>query len=399
MKYVSTILKILSTICHKKKRPNYCYCNFSLGSSSGWKSVKTSSYSEHFCFLIVMLYFACCTCGLHATEERELLEMIQKFDGVYENGVSVSGRYLSVVPPIFRGQTQNKVTDHRWRYTQSGLNRAVLEISNLVPRIDEDDSAPFHRQFLLFDQKRSGKKIVFLLPSVPIQEYADSQEISDVILDLHAPNSDTLSLQMDKFLFALGRGVSRKIVFDDDTTLEFVERNGESCIFIAGTGDYMSGKGTWEFYVLPDAAYMLRYARFFRGRMMLEIETFGLNRQNGCFFPERAEVGIPLGSFSLDRVAIVHSFDLTSAILEFDSELFDRVVREFDGEMPDGSLAMDSSSGKTVARIIGSEELYEPYTIQPRPVFWRYVVLIVNIIGIALLIYLYYRNRQLKKKS
>ena len=400
MKYTAEVVKMLLFLYGGAKKNHPSSRDFSSNCEYVTKSRTVLSCCGISYFAAVMLCFVCFTHDLPATEKQSVLETIQKFDDVYEKGVSTSGRYVSIIPPIFRGRTRDKVTDYRWHYTQSGLNRAALEVSNIVAGINEDGSAMLHRQFWLFDQKRSGKKMVLLSPVVPIQEYADSQAVADVTLDLHAPNSDTLSFQMDKFLFAIGRGVSRKIVFGDDTKVELVERNDESCVFITGIGDYMSGRGIWEFYVLADAAYMLRYARFFRGGVMLEIETFGLNKNNDCFSPEKTEIRIPLGSTSLDQTAIVHSFEFTSVGLEFDSGLFERVVREFDEELPDGSLKMDSSSGKDVVQVIGGEEPREPYTLEPRPLGRRLFFIVgFNLLGIALLIYLIRRDQRRKREQ
>jgi hypothetical protein len=389
MKYIAKICKIF-TVYDWVKRKNHYPCNYPL-----INEYTMNSHKVFLVFTIVLLYVAIFVHSVSAMEKKSIFETIQKFDDIYEKGVSTSGRHVSTTPPIFWGQTQEQTTDYEWRYTQSGSNKSVLETSKVVPKISKDRYVTFHRQVLLFDQKRSGKKLVTLLPNIPIQEYADSQDISNAVLDLHAPNAEVLSLQIDMFLFALGRGVSRKIAFSDDINIiESVDRHGELCILLTGTGYYRSGNGTWECHVLPNAAYMLRHAKYSRDDdIMLEIETFGLNRKNDCFFPEKAEIRIPLGNKS-----IIHSFVFTSADLEFDSELFDRVTREFDeGELPDGSIKMDSSSGKDTIQLVGGESPADPFTLKPRPVFYRFLFIGgVNLIGISLILYLYFRNRRKK---
>ena len=118
-------------------------------------------------------------------------------------------------------------------------------------------------------------------------------------MDLYGPDSDVLRLQIDMFLFAMGRGVVKKIDFLDEMN-ESIEYNGEKCILLAGRGkEYMTGQGTgmWKVYVLPSATYMVRFAQYLRDdNVELEIETFGLNRKNDCFYPESTEIRIPLVS-------------------------------------------------------------------------------------------------------
>jgi hypothetical protein len=345
-------------------------------------------------FVATLVLFFICVHSVRAMDEK-LFEVVQKFDNLYEKGISTSGRHVTTMPTAL----PHASTDYEWQYTQSSANRAVFEVSNIVPKFDNDSPVIHHRQVFLFDQKRSGRKLITLSLSVPIQEYANSQDVVHAILDLHASDSEVLSFHLEMFLFAIGRGVSRKIVFGDDANvIESVNFKGVPCVFVSGIGQYMAGRGKWEFYMLKDAAYMLRYAKFLRDGtdMGLEIETFGLNRQNDCFFPERAEVRVLLGG----GIDIIHSFAFTSANQGFDTVLFDRVTREFDGELPNGSLKMDNSSGELKSRVIGGAEPHEPFPLPPRRSFWFYFTMaVVNIVGIALLIYLYYRERHKKIKS
>jgi len=289
-----------------------------------------------------------------AVEKEALLETLRSADAAYEKGITTSGRHHSVSPPWGRG-TRDSITDNAWSYTQSGQQKALFAVSRREPQPGE---AIFNRLVMLFDQKRSGRKTVSLMPDVSPLLYATSQNVrhGGIVQNLHVPDSTTLSLQIDLFLFAVGRGVTKNVDVLDGVN-EATERNGEQCVLITGQSKrYLSGEGTWKIYVLPDADYMVRYAQYFRGsdtdNAALEIETFGLNKKDGFFYPAKTEVRISLGG---GRAAIVHTLVPTDVKLVFDAELFDEVTREFDAELPKGSLIIDERFARVgpAARIVG----------------------------------------------
>ena len=342
---------------------------------------------------VPFLVFAClCSCVCNAVAvENQLLRTIQNFDNVYEKNVSSSGSHLNVWPSRYR--EGDNIVDDEWSYTRSEHQKAILKTARLVPKqLYEDEETQFYRHAFLFDQKRSAKKGVYLHPDVPLQEYATSQEVRRAVLDLFAPDDSPLLFQFDLFLFAMGRGIVNNIDVLDAIDKSAVW-NGEECISITGRGSFsLGGPGRWKVHVLPNAAYMVRHAQYlYDDNVVFEVETFGLNRKNDCFFPEKSEVKIP-GFLNIN-----HKFVFSDVRLEFDSELFDLVERDIDGELPDGSLKINNSPEKIVAQVIGGAEPHEPYVIEPKNRFWRIVtIVIINIIGIALLIYLYYRERRKK---
>jgi hypothetical protein len=290
-----------------------------------------------------------------AVEKEALLETLRSADAVYEKGITTSGRHHSVSPPWGR-QTRENITDNGWSYTQSGQLKALFAVSRRVPQPDE---AIFNRLVMLFDQKRSGKKTVSLMPEVSPLLYATSPNVryGGVVQNLHAPDSTTLSLQIDLFLFAMGRGVIKNVDLLVETH-EPIERNGERWVLITGSSKrYLSGEGTWKIYVLPDADYMVRSAQYFRSHdtdhAALEIETFGLNKKEGFFYPDKTEVRLPFGG---GRGVLAHTLVLSDVELAFDPDLFDRVTREFDAELPRGSLIIDETSARVgpTTRIVGS---------------------------------------------
>ena len=345
-----------------------------------------------------ILAFACLVfqaCHVMAIEKQDLFRTVRSFDDVYMKGVYTSGSRFSSLPP-WGWQTKNQIANYEWAYTRSEPLRAVFEVSKLVSQLSGDEEIVPSRRLLLFDQKRSGQKLITLLSEVPHKDYATSRDIRDAVLNLSAPDSMAWRFQTDLFFFAMGRGVAIKIDFLNEVN-ESIERNGEKCVLITGQcGEYLSEKGIWKAYVIPDAAYMVRQAQYLcNDNMILEIETFGLNRQNDCFYPEKTEIKYHSGGKS-----DVHKFVFSDARLEFDSDLFDRVVREFDEELPDRSLKIDSSSGKDIVQIIGGEEPYEPYILDPRPFFsgLKIFAIVLNLIGIPILIYLYYRSRHKRIK-
>ena len=245
---------------------------------------------------IRLSFWALICLNLHACSaiaiEEQLLKSIRSFEDVYEKGVSSSGNHLKVSP--FRYREGDPVIDNEWAYTQSGQQKAVLKTARLVPQSDADEGEPFHRTTMLLDQKRSGMKSIYLQPGVPLQEYTTSQNVRHAVLDLYAPDSNTLSLQFDLFPYAMGRGIANKIRVWDVVT-ESVEWNNEKCVSIKGQGEWLHKEelGTWKIHVLPEAAYMVRHAQYLLdGAVKFEVETFGLNSKNDCFYPEKSEIKI-----------------------------------------------------------------------------------------------------------
>ena len=307
-----------------------------------------------FPLLLVLVCFA--YNAVAAEETKDWLEILRNADAVYEKGVTASGSHHSISPPWGRRQTKDSVTDREWFFTQSGQNKALFAVSKREPQHD-DESAMINRMVMLFDQKRSGKKLSTLRSSVPLPFYAFSEDVQHATLHMCAPHARTLRLQIDLFCFAMGRGVAQYLDLLDEAN-ESVERNGEQCVLItAQSKEYLANKGTWKVYFLPGADYMIRHAQYLRdGEVELEIETFGINKKDGYVYPDKTEVKL---SMSSDR-ALTHTFVLSDVKLEFDSALFDRVTREYDAEMPKGSLVIDESNPARVgptARIVGNRDV------------------------------------------
>jgi hypothetical protein len=138
---------------------------------------------------------------------------------------------------------------------------------------------------------------------------------------------------------------------------------------------------------------MTRHAKFvINGNVELEIETFGQKAQNDGIFPEKAEVRF----YVTPQSCISHSFEISDAGLFFDVNLHEEVRRDVDGDIVDNSTMVDETSGNTKVSIKGNPYPTESYKLPPRPFFTsRTIFLIVfNLVGILLLIYLYLRSRR-----
>ena len=350
-------------------------------------------------FVCVSLY----TCSAVAIE-NQLLKTMQSFDDVYEKGVSSSGNHIESYPSRYR--TENDIVDEEWVFTQSGCQKAVLKTQRLVPqRISADEAKPFPCTVFLSDMKRLGVKSADLLPGVPFQEYADSQNVRFASLNLYDPDSDTLSYRLGLFLVAMGRGITKNIDVVE-TVDKSTEWNGEECVLIIGQivghgKGYFGAPGVWRIHALPDAAYMIRHAQFlYDGVVFIEVETFGLNCKDDCFYPEKSEIK-DIGDA---RFKTFHKFEFYDARLKFDSDFFEKVSQYFDAEMPKSSLIKDFSPGEPKVRLIGGEKPHEPYIIESRPIFWRVIALVavavvIDIILVVLLFYLIYRHRLKKIES
>ena len=329
--------------------------------------------------------------------ESPLLKTIQSFDTVYGKGVTSSGNHIETRASRLSGGEQ--IIDEEWAFTQSEYQKAVLKTARLVPQsIGEGIGAPPHRTVFLADQRRLGMKSVDLLPDVSPPDYATSQDVVFASLDLFAPDSNTLSYRLGLFLIAMGRGVANKIDVLDAVN-KSVDWNGEECVMIEGQGKcfmFPEARGVWKVHVLPNAAYMVRHAQYlYDGVVRIEVETFGLNYKNDCYYPEKSEIRILRGNpFNTN-----HKFVFSDARLKFDPNLFERVTQDIDAEMPKDSEIKDRSSGELKVRLVGGEEPRESYELQPRPFFSARTIFIIifNLVGIALLIYLYYRSRRINQ--
>ncbi|MDR1478135.1 MAG: hypothetical protein LBJ00_04260 [Planctomycetaceae bacterium] len=238
--------------------------------------------------------------------------------------------------------------------------------------------------------------MINLSPEVPLLSYRNSQDIRDVTSDRHAPDSVILSLQIDMFQMALGRGICSKFIDVDYSKTKVIDRKGEVCYVFFGNGFYMSRSGNWEVHVSPEVAYMVRYARFFSdGDTMLEIETFGVKNKSDCVYPEKSEIRIPIRDKH-----ITHFFVFSEAELSFNSEIFDLVTRDYDRVLPDGSVVMDDVSGKDKINVVGGEIEHEPYQNPPANLAQRLIFIgVVDLVGIFLIFYLYRRSRLKRQLS
>jgi hypothetical protein len=346
--------------------------------------VKISMFSL---FLVIIVNVA------YGSEKNDIFQTAKKYDTIYEKGIYTSGFHKISSPPLFQGQTQDQSTEeYDWQFTQTGKRISLLEVLKEVRKSAGEFRLP-NRQCFLFDDKRSGKILIDLYPEVQSSDYLDSQVIKNATLDLHAPDSSILSFQIDMFQMALGRGVCSKVMEVDNSKTRTIVKNGEVCHVLTGSGFYMSHNGTWEIHVLPETAYMLRYAKFLSGdRVFLEIETFGMKNNSDCIYPERSEIRIPIGNKSIS-----HSFVFFKAELSFSSDLFERVTKDFDRELPTGSVVMDDTSGEDKVSVVGGGNEREFYEI-PRTNLARRIIFIViiDILGVLIIIYLQRRSR-LKK--
>jgi hypothetical protein len=342
-------------------------------------------------FTFLMAFVVLCAADGVVSHE---FESVQKFDDLYANGITSSGHYtMTISRPIFSGE-QRLPIKHEWLYTQTGKLRASLEVAEKEPKIYKDGTTEFHREIILFASRMSGRKQIFLDGKVPIRDYALSKDLASSVKEVHAVDAETLSLQIDKFIFALGRGICRKISSLSGTDMpKQINYKGESCLYFTGQGNYMSGKGMWEVYVSPNGDYMVRHAQFTKNdEVLVEVNTFGTNSNGECLYPDRSEVKVCPASLN-----IVHTFNFSSAKFEFDSALFEQVQKDFDAEMPLNSVVIDTSTGRHTAQVIGGEEPVT-FDMPERLINWNRIILviIVNITGILLLLYLYLRNHRKK---
>jgi len=347
------------------------------------------------CFSSILMTLS--ICGNCEASSLELVEKWKKFDQVYLESIYASGTQNSVSPSLpWRGEaTEEKIhTSYFWKITQKNKQRCVVLWTSLPSTLEESKGVMPQRISFFEDARRILRKESRLLESVPQGELLTSNNVSHSTLHTLNADSDELSLLMDTPLFALGRGFSQRLGTIDAASITVIQHNDEEICFLKAQGNYSSINGNWEIQFVPSLAYMVRSARFLMGEeLIFEIDTFGAKVCNNCIFPEKAEVRIYLTK----QHVVTHDVTITEAKLEFDTELFEFVQNDVDSELGKGSLIIDETSGETKAKIVGSSTDFE-YALPPRSAFWRYfTIAVVNLIGILILIYLYYCSRRKNK--
>ncbi len=306
------------------------------------------------------------------SSENEIIETIKAFNKLYNAAVFAEGTY-SLSAQILDMDASFPLSE--LKFTQSGNHCALLQET-------ANDSSSY-RAFL-FD----GRK-----------EYAKNNKILGYSsLQVQNPNSPFL-LRQKFVLLAMGRGA---VVQEHDIT-EFQENANAipKTIFIRGKASNLMAHGRdgmWEMEVLPDAGYMLKRAKFYYEGIEeyhYMVETSGVVNSNGCFYPESATIR---QRFAGDYIE--HQYRFSNVRLEFDNKLYDKVKSLIDHTSEEtGTFVMDDSGGKSDVYRVGANVRKE-YALEPRPVWRRlFVIAGINLLGIALILYLIYRNRRRKEEQ
>ncbi|MDR0704154.1 MAG: hypothetical protein LBF88_04120 [Planctomycetaceae bacterium] len=360
------------------------------------KMTKENCKKILFC-LVLMLWISEVGClVVYAEDDIAIYASARKIDSVYENIFSC-GTHTIVTPPVFIDQVVDKIENYLWKYTRSEKQYAIFEVlQNVLPGNSETVSNVPNRITFLCDTKRSTKKMTYLSKDVDALHYEDSPNINNAVFHSYDPDESPLDFQTSMFMYALGRGLCKKVIQIDQVKKSIDNADFPSMYCITGVGElFSSGKGRWEIYLLPDQMFMVKRAMFYsenRAKPKFELETFGIKKNGDCVFPEKSIIRIPLGSD-----AIEHQFKFDNAEFEFNLSLFYKTYQDIDWQLPEGSLNISTASGKENIQVVGDESKSQSYELQPRPVLHRFLFIgLINLIGISLILYLYFRNRRKK---
>jgi hypothetical protein len=340
-------------------------------------------------FFVLIIVFLNCRC---LANDLEQVERWRKYDKVYSSSIYASGVRNSIAPPILRQEKNTKEESYLWQMTQKNDNKCVLLRAVSSEQPSQDIGISPQRISFFKDSKQILRRETTLDSSVPQDEFLTSKNITNNVLHTLSSESDVLSLHMDMFLFALGRGFTPKLNVIDDSSVTNFQHNGEELYSLKSSGYYLSSDGIWEIQFVPSLAYMVRSARFLRhGNTALEIETYGTNIHDDCIFPKKAEMRI----YITPQKHILHKFVISDAKLKYDVKLYEFVQNDVNENLMDGSTLIDETSGETHVTLAGSPNVFNGEISHGR--FYRFLfIVVVNVTGIALILYLYFRNHRKK---
>jgi hypothetical protein len=349
---------------------------------------------------MIMLIFALLTLVHWSQINGSHDEMIhsQKFDNVYTSQIFFQGNHFEHSPtfssPLLDSKDADDTANPRKKffsfvYTKKNGMTALLENSLLdMYEVVGVVSLRIPRQRnILYDDKRSVSKNIFQTWDVETKDWI--KDTQRTVLKTDASDGTSFAFFVETPLFAIGRGLCSKITELQDSRIDTTDINNPR-LFLEGKGKFLSSTGVWKIEVLPHDQYLVRNAKFFleNGKLRIEITTHGTQRFSECVVPQKTTIVQP--------GLTTHEYTIDNASFLFNEDVFNKVVIHVDGELPNGAIKVMIDGKNRDYTVIGTE-VPQSYELQPHSVFYRFLfIVVVNVIGIALILYLYFRNRRKK---
>jgi len=341
------------------------------------------------CVLLAFLYVLVLQCHLgYAVDEKSMITQAQAIDKVFEAGVTFTASVTanSIV-------NTNSFSTYSVFFTRAkGGFVAIKEDTGakITSSQSESDSSMYAvfpvKQVFFTDSQRAVTQSIS-----PIAEgQSESENTNVLVTDADAGCLDGI---LDTYLLAIGRNVVGPFVSISESKL-VSDDEGIKHLLLSGTEK--SG-ATWEVDILPDAGFLLRKASFFNDRGQIEevLETEGQISNDGVFFPQKARISKPLGNHSITK-----EFLFTDVKLGFDSIRYTQIKDDLSKEYEAGVTVKDETKGQSVTYVVGGHGHSEYVSRPPHSFFQRFLFIgIVNLLGIALICYLAYRDRQNKMEQ
>jgi hypothetical protein len=315
----------------------------------------------------------------------DILKTAKSLDDALTSGITV----FCTIESSFRGSLMipQSTSHHKVRFTWSRDKiAAIFEHDDLVVPSSEnhDKNAMISGRIVICSDKKKSVRKDYPISWNEVEKVWIHKE-SNTHLFVADSDSSTIHSWTEHFFWILGKGIVGQVVDVAESKIE-TDNEGLKHFFLCGKD---SKNREWNIDFLPDKSCMIRKAvRLMGENLKLTVTTSGEQLLGGCFFPEYASV----------ELLTKTNYHITNVIFEFDEQIYNEAKNDIDKEVPRGSFVKDESAGQDKTYISGYDDRTHstqvPVSHKPNILF----IVVVNVIGIALILYLYFRDRRKKIK-
>ncbi len=309
--------------------------------------------------LLGVLAVACAGVPQDVTDSK-LLATLKATDELYYRGFTATGTDQEV--PVLNSEA-TPVVGMRWKFSMdsraSALEHRAYEVASSVQNPPpEFQGTPTMTMWsvVALGSKKSGQHSVYgnVLERGSAPPVEENRIVGHVMVD--APDSKRFSLLAGlRILWAIGRGYAKHL---DEIESVSAAEDGTLSVTAVGYGYARSQPGKWELVIVPEAAHMVRSARFYkrdrsgsiRESPLLEVVTSGIKQFGEVMVPEKISVSEMSG-------AVEYPVTVDSASLVPDSSFIREAEAALDPPYAVATVYIDFSSGKPVVLKFGVGQL------------------------------------------